>query len=740
MALLPLVLAAVLAVDFNVAGDVALPLAGDEILVSAATQEQGPEGWLILSGYVVIEYPGGKIQADHVQYNQRTGDMVAEGNVVVESGSTVITGSRAEFDLEEGVGLIHDAVGWSEPDIQFRAEMVEKVSEDVYVMHRGEITSCRQALPIWHIKWTKAKLHQGEIAQMWNTVIKFKKAPLFYAPYMVFPVEDERTTGFLMPHISSSRSGGVSGDFAYFWAISRNTDITFALELSKEEQAFSPHFRYVLNEQSAGELKLRYTHLERDDRETRELEGFYNHRQSFGAGYRWIVDLDYTSSIELTRGLSTNVNRATIDQIASVTHLSKSWDAYSVTYRAEDRRWPSREQELQRLPEVELIQRSRQIGKAPVYWGFSSSATRIHARQDYRVPDTGETFESSPTYGRIDIRPTIRFPFSKLPWLDVQPEISLRETIYSAHLDPDEPQIVDEVLTRESGSFRLSVAGPKMERFYGLSREPGRTKYQQLIEPNAVWFYAPDVTDADLVIPFDSVDRVGSMPNPRDPSRDIDTNRIDFGVTTRLLAKQIVAPGEQEESSREVFSWRLSSAYMVNTWRQTTIDGRPERSRFNNVSSDLRWLPTRNAQFTLRNTYDVLADDITSASLTGSVGWGRELHMRFAPDEQCHLKNCIRFAYTKNRSTALDTRSEALNVYAEWRTYGERLRFTTDVRYDLLNSKMNTQKYIFRYVNQCLGARIEYFWNRFGERRITFTVNLKNVGEFVDFRQVTSGP
>ena len=109
--------------------------------------------------------------------------------------------------------------------------------------------------------------------------------------------------------------------------------------------------------------------------------------------YRWVVDLDYTSNINFTRTNSTNVNRATIESILSTTYLTRSWGPYSVTYRGEDRQWPDRDQVLRRLPEVELLQRSTQIGRSPVYWGYGGSVSRLHAEQSYRVPETGVIFD-----------------------------------------------------------------------------------------------------------------------------------------------------------------------------------------------------------------------------------------------------------------------------------------------------------------------------------------------------------
>lgn len=714
------------------------PQPGEEIHVSAGSQSQLAGGWVLLSDYVVIEYPGGRIQADSVQYNQETGDVVAEGNVVLESGQTVVTGSMLEFDLHEGVGIVHDAVGWTVQDVEFRGRTVEKIGVDKYRLTDGELTSCYQPLPIWRVKWSKAVIREDETAQMWNTVVQFKKMPAAYAPYVVFPIKDERSTGFLMPQISSSRRRGFSGSAAFFWAIARNQDALFELDWSEDEVAFAPTYRYIINDQARGEFSGRWTELNQDGSRRREQEARLYHDQRFGADWRWVADIDYTSSIDFTRQSSTNPSAATRQSIQSETWLQKSWGTRTFTARARDREWEERDEYKRLLPELELRQRSTQVRDWPMYWSYEVSLAGISQAADFLPASGGAPFRAEPSYERLNLSPELRFPFSNLSWLEVVPRLSLQETLYTAHLDPDEPEIVDDLLNRESGELALDIRGPKLERFYGLSRLPGKRKFHHLIEPEVSWQYVPDVTDAELAIRFDGIDSVRRTFDPRVPGRDIDLNVLNFGVVNRLFSKKIAEPGEEEGNSRELIFWSLRSSYQVNSFRDVNLAGREERTRFADINSTLRWRPSERASIDLINRYSVVADDLTSWSLRSSFQWGTTVQAPWPWTDKdprtCPTRHCLNLRYNKSRQPTLLTTAESVDLEATFSSPAERYSFSVDLRHDLLNSEIQIQEYVFRYRNQCLGTRLSYFWNRHGEREVLFTLSLRHVGDFLDFR------
>jgi LPS-assembly protein len=65
---------------------------------------------------------------------------------------------------------------------------------------------------------------------MWNSVFRIKKIPVFYWPYFRYPLNRERSTGFLMPQAGYTKVKGYFLSGSFYWATARNIDATFSLD------------------------------------------------------------------------------------------------------------------------------------------------------------------------------------------------------------------------------------------------------------------------------------------------------------------------------------------------------------------------------------------------------------------------------------------------------------------------------------------------------------------------------
>ena len=60
----------------------------------------------VAEGDVEITYRNAKLMADYVEFNEKSGDALAIGNVVYEEGVETLTADRAEFNLDTELGTI----------------------------------------------------------------------------------------------------------------------------------------------------------------------------------------------------------------------------------------------------------------------------------------------------------------------------------------------------------------------------------------------------------------------------------------------------------------------------------------------------------------------------------------------------------------------------------------------------------------------------------------------------------
>ena len=85
-------------------------------------------------GNVIITRQGKRLAADRIVFNQKTGDVQAQGHVMLTTGKDVLTGSRVELNLNTRLGVIDQgadergvALAWCE-ELKERVEGVGEVA------------------------------------------------------------------------------------------------------------------------------------------------------------------------------------------------------------------------------------------------------------------------------------------------------------------------------------------------------------------------------------------------------------------------------------------------------------------------------------------------------------------------------------------------------------------------------------------------------------------------------------
>ena len=88
---------------------------GGDVLISAepgaATQLESQKGeYTIATGGFILEYQDIKLRADKITHNQKTNDVVAEGNVIIDQGPTRITATSVIYNLDSKSGTFFNAI------------------------------------------------------------------------------------------------------------------------------------------------------------------------------------------------------------------------------------------------------------------------------------------------------------------------------------------------------------------------------------------------------------------------------------------------------------------------------------------------------------------------------------------------------------------------------------------------------------------------------------------------------
>ncbi|MCK4888819.1 MAG: LPS-assembly protein LptD, partial [Candidatus Aminicenantes bacterium] len=226
--------------------------------------------YIIYTGSVEFIGEKYKIFADFLKYNTKTKDIIAQGRVTMTSGDMSVSGGELNFNIKEMTGEMYDVQGMMEPSVSFSADKLIQVDKDIQKFTKMKFTSCTQLNPRWLISSRKGKIKKDKYIEMRDVVLKIKNIPVFYLPYLRYPVRDSKSTGFLFPVIGNSEQFGFFMKNSFFWNIKPNLDLNISYDhISKIGKGAELELRY-LSRQSEGSIKFYYFDYSEDYKDTLE--------------------------------------------------------------------------------------------------------------------------------------------------------------------------------------------------------------------------------------------------------------------------------------------------------------------------------------------------------------------------------------------------------------------------------------------------------------------------------------
>ncbi len=527
------------------AASTGIPVESESQEVSIKAIEQEKQGSIYkLKGQVEIDYGTYVLRADAMEYNSDTGQVKADGHIVLDGGpgDEHVEASRAEYNIHTEVGRFENVRGsaglrvknrrmllTSSSPFLFSGKTVEKTGPNRYVVFHGTITTCREPRPKWEFAAGKVTVEAGGYATIYNSVFRVEGIPVLYLPWVTYPVEREmRKSGFLMPHIGhSSIKGTILGD-SYYWAISRSMDVTFGADYySRRGWAPQFEFRTRPNEKSFLDLSL-FSVFDRgigtppvkQGGEDVKLNGETTYR-----GYRAVVDADYLSSYVFRLAFYDVFAQAVNSEVKSQAFLSKTTNGFS--YNAAAERYQNFESttagdaiSILHTPEFDVSSAERKIAKSPLYWSFQGSLDGL-SRSD-------PTFSTAPLLGRFDFRPSLTLPMIFRGW-SLRPELAEEEAFYTQQLDPNSTFGVasSHAVNRQALETSVELRPPAVERVF--ERQWWGRKWKHVVEPRITYNYVTGVNNFGHILRFDDRDVVS------------DTNEVEYAVVNRIYAKRVGA-------------------------------------------------------------------------------------------------------------------------------------------------------------------------------------------------------
>jgi LPS-assembly protein len=571
-----------------------------------ADQKTIGEDALRAAGHVEVFWQDYVIYADAIDFNLKTRELFAEGRVTMTAKDLVLSGEKLIFNLKTQRGELRDAYGLASPVVRFQTDRLEQTDRETLAFQRLDFSSCAQIVPRWSIRSRKGRIKKEKYIAMHDVLLRIKKIPVFYLPYMRYPLQkDGRATGLLFPGLGNSSLRGFFVQNALFWAIRPNIDMTIGIDyFSKLGVGVSDELRYLFRAAS-GSARFYYFKYRKDNGVYDESAGDYyveaDHLQSLPfLNSRLVLNINSQSRPGFLRLLDNSFDRALMTNFQTAASLTSSFANMNLALSASRREtyYISREssQVVETLPALSFNLNQQKLGRLPGYFSLAVGFQNIRRG--------GVSYELQPDYKmgffsqRLAVTPSYQLPLFKLPWLNSTLDLSSKNLVYAKSYDPVTEEIVDKPLYLKYHTAELSLKGPAFSRIFGS----GKGGLKHIIEPEFRVGYSTRDENVERLV---KVDRSDYPPS----------SYARFSLTTRLLGKGSAG----DASSRELLSYIIGQSYFFDPAAANLnlkIDG--EYPSFSELSNRLRFNPLADMNFDATADYNYYIRGFTRLNLSAS--------------------------------------------------------------------------------------------------------------------------
>lgn len=617
----------------------------------AAEIKQAEDGRWVFTGPVTVSWRDSKIQADRLSLSEGR-HIQAEGNVLVSWGGNRIFGTRMTYDLETERGVIEEAVGQVLSEFLFWAKRVEKIGAEKVRIESATVTTCTQPVPYWSFSVSSATIRVNGYARMWNVRLRATRAPMFYLPYLVWPVKEDRAAGLLMPELHTTLNRGRVISEELFIPIGRSADITLlGRYYTKAGFGGGGEARFIPNQ--SGKAILNGFYIDDKVRGAGRYRAAYLQEQKFRNGFRMVSDINLVSDFDYFTDFERELDLVSTPTILARLEFARNgpWTSLNVREVRREQLFSDQSRLIQQaLPEIEWRGRSRRLGRSPFYLSFESSLASIQQRRQPGIATT----ESD--YLRGDLFPVVTLPWSPTAWLDITPRVSYRMTRYTQRqrVESDGTRTVEgNPLARGLVAYGVEIVGPKLFRIYERSESAFSSRYKHSLEPRLLYGFQDSFEDhRNEIIAYDEVDLFSGSGNqmtyslvqrlfarrPRArPAATVqeggETVVLPDGTTARVEGGAVAETGgsssttaestEQPREALEIASLGLSQTRSFDrdiSSADLDGDGLAESfSPYSDLRLNGRFNPSPAVSLDLTSNFDILFDEVKDVSLSGGL-------------------------------------------------------------------------------------------------------------------------
>ena len=514
---------------------------------------------VVATGNVAIRQRGAAIFADRLDYDVENDTALATGNVRLERIGDTVTGPRLLYRIDEGTGEMERPF-FQIPKTEERRHASRGSAEHAFLegdeksrLLRAEYTTCPVPRDDWVLKVGELEIDgKQQVGTAWNSAVYFFGVPILYSPWLSFPIDNARKSGFLAPTLGSSGQSGFEFSLPWYWNIAENQDATITPKIySKRGLQMGGEYRYLrptFTGQADAEF-LPNDNITGTDRYFVSLR----HAQQLPLGLSLAVNAQKVSDDDYFRDLSTRVaatSQTNLPRDAILGYQDEVWTATAraIAYQTLQDPLAPVTKPYRQLPQIFVTGLKQDVLGTDWLVGAEYA--------NYKHPDlvNGQ---------RLIFYPQVSFPLRR-PWGYVTPKAGYHYTNYK--ISENDGGFQDATRSLPLASVDAGLYFDRPWQFAGRS-------YYQTLEPRLFYVYVPyrdqsrlpNFSTAEVDFGTNALfrenrfiggDRVG------------DANQVTMAVTSRLV---------EPDSGLERLKATLGQIYYFEPQRVTLDAAAPPR-------------------------------------------------------------------------------------------------------------------------------------------------------------------
>lgn len=364
------------------------------------------------------------VYGDRIRYNREFGRIEADGGVRLEQGVDRFSGSRLRIDTLNDSGTIEESkysIRSTDKTARGSAERIEFSGNDRYRISDGTFTTCAPGRDDWSVEAQTLELdYEEQVGTIRGGRIRFLDTTIAALPWMTFPLDRGRKSGFLAPGYTHSTRSGLELSTPFYWNIAPDKDATLTPRyLSRRGLQMQSQFRY-LDRAYNGTASLEY--LPDDQLASRNRFGVsLFHQQVFSPNLFGRLDLNRVSDQRYFVDLFSKVRQTSQATLQREGFLQYNGSSYWVQGRVQ--RFQTLQDPL--APIVSPYHRVPQVS-------FGTWKNEVAGFADIALPGEFARFTHSTLVqgDRTMLNPTISAPYLS-PGFFFTPKVGLRHVNYS---------------------------------------------------------------------------------------------------------------------------------------------------------------------------------------------------------------------------------------------------------------------------------------------------------------------